>query len=177
MLRTTRFAAAFLVAASPLAAQEFSDRWEVLGSFTVTAGGTEHILYALEDLETPQDLIVATEIGPLTNLMVMGGTHDGNDSAAPPFIIVSIGPYMGTPGDRANIEWRASETTWFANADSGTPAILSDSAIGEDGSLSFAFYAEMIPMELDEDYAYVPAGGIDPISISGRFEGRLPAGD
>ncbi len=177
MLRTTRLAAAVLVAASPLAAQEFSERWEILGTFTVTAGGTEHTLHALEDLETAQDLIVATEIGPLTNLTVMGGTHDGDGSAEPPFLIVSIGPFMETPGDRADIEWRARETTWFANADSGTRANLVDAAIGEDGSLAFAFSAEMIAMEMDADHAYVPVGGLDPISISGRFEGRLPAGD
>ncbi|SFD43728.1 hypothetical protein [Roseivivax sediminis] len=174
-----RLSLSALLAALPglAAAQDFAPRWEVLGTFEATVEGTDHTLYALADNEGGSDFVGVTEAGGFTVITVTAAAPGAGGQPAPPYLSATIGPFRDAPGDGAGIEWREGETAWFATSDSGTRADMSD--VDYDGErLSFTFDApELVALETDEDWNFIPVEGVAPVSASGTFEGRVPASD
>ncbi|MDU8911498.1 hypothetical protein [Aestuariicoccus sp. MJ-SS9] len=173
-MRTVLNTLILCLAAPFAAAQEFDDRWAVVGTFDVTVEGEAITLYALDDLEKSRDFIDITRMNPFTVYAVSGAALGDDGQPARPYVTVMIGPFSSSPGPEADVEWRADGKAYFANIDSGTTGSLNDFALTDDGALSFSFSADtLIEMKTDADWNYVPVEGSAPIAVSGRFQGRL----
>ena len=163
-------------AATAALAQNFDDRWAMLGTFTVTTPTGETTLYALADRVDGDAFIDITEAGPFSVLSLTGAAPGPEGQPVAPYISVSIGPFTNTPDGTAGVEWRDGGQAYYANVDSGTKASLEGFELTDDGQLSFSVAAsEMRALTTDANYDYVPVPDVAPIALDAAFSGRLPA--
>lgn len=163
-------------AATAALAQNFDDRWAVLGTFTVTTPTGETTLYALADRVDGDAFIDITEAGPFSVLTLTGAAPGPEGQPVAPYISVTIGPFTTTPDGTAGVEWRDGDHAYYANVDSGTKGALDGFDLSDDGTLSFSVAApEMRALTTDADYNYVAEPDVAPVALEATFSGRLPA--
>ena len=170
----TIFAAAFLLPA-PLAAQDFSGSYEIIGTAELQVDGAAVTLHSLHDRDRDRSYNDLTESGGFTVYAFTAAAPQEDGSAGRPYLTLMIGPFGSAPGGEVDVEYRAADgTDYFANRDSGTTGTLSDLVIA-DGRISFGFEApSLIALETTADWDYVPVEGVAPIAVSGRYSGQLP---
>lgn len=164
-----------LAVASPLAAQDFADRYEVIGTLDMTLGGESQTLYALRDTERERTYIDTREAAGFT-IMTISAVAEGEDGGLDrPYASLALTLENGAPADGGiSVVVTTEEAELMANQDSGQEARVDSLTMGEDGAIELSFSGTLLPMETDADYNATPVEGGEPVEVSGSFSGQVP---
>jgi len=155
--------------AAPLAAQEVADRYEVIGTLELEAGGERQALHVLRDTATGQSF-ANFRGGMFKTLGLTAVQVDAEGLPSRPFVTLTLGPWQDSPGPEARVEWLGEETTYQASHEMGAPAELQEVAL-EDDRLSFRFTAELREVREAEELTYEPVEDGATLRIEGSYEG------
>jgi len=161
--------------AAPGTAQDLSDRWDVVGTYTVAVADESLQLFAVVDTESGSGTLSHDIYGGYEVIQVTGVAADQNGEPGVPILTVTLGPYSGEIPQDISVEFREADRVLMANIDSETSATLDEVRLTEHGGLEFSFSAELAVMTPTADGAFEPAAGAVPTMISGSFVGTLPA--
>jgi hypothetical protein len=155
-------------------AQPLSQGWEVLGTVEATIGDTPATFLAVRRTDTGETTLRETRGEAGHEIAIGAMTPGANGEPGLPILSLRLGPVDGIAPAHLAIDLREAERVLMANEWSETDAVLSDLSLLPDGTLGFAFEAELIVMTPSPDGGYVPLHGAVGQKIAGRFDGRLP---
>ncbi|SER94698.1 hypothetical protein SAMN04490244_10487 [Tranquillimonas rosea] len=173
-MRPTPLALAALLAAAPVAAQEFDDAYEVIGTLELTLGGEDHTLYALNDTERDRAYVTAQDSAGFTIVTISAVAEDDGRPARPFATLLATLEDGAVADGTVSVDWRTEDRVLMANSDSGAPADVTDFSRGDDGAITLSFSGEMQPMESGDDMDASPIEGGTPVAVEGTFTGTLP---
>ncbi len=161
-------------AAAVASAQGLGEGWTVLGEYTVMIGKDTKSLYAVEDSESGNRTMSDDDYGGFRVLQITGVAPGPEGNPGVPILTVTIGPWSGETPDEVAIEYREADRVLMANIDSESEPVLSEFALENDGTLTFAFEGDLAVMTPTSDGAFEPVPGAVSTMISGTFTGILP---
>lgn len=162
-----------LASATAAIAQSLPEGMEEIGRFNVVIGEVPESFIAAHIPAMGKSYVTARESAGFRILNVAGGSLE-KDSR---LISILIGPFTGNLPETASFELYDGPSVLAANVDTGLRVTLSNSTLGEDGTLEFHFEGKAVPAERTSDGVMVPIDGASPVSVSGTFSGFIPAAE
>lgn len=161
--------------AAPFAgAQPLSDAWEVLGTVEATIGEAPATMVAARRIDTGEATVMVEETDKGRLISIAAMTPDAAGAPGLPLLTLKLGPFRGPVPDTLAIDLREAERVLMAADQSESKAVLTDVQLAPDGTLSFAFEADLVVMVPDAEGGFVPLAGAVGQMITGRFHGHVP---
>jgi len=165
-----------LIAASILALSACKDDIEEIGKFTVELNGDSIEFISVFDITNDHSSI--RQMSPAgVNLLLIDGFADIKDGE-PGFPIISMSLQGGITGGPMSLLFVQVYDESYENNLSASGLLgqkrLDNFEMGEDGSISFDFSADLVRITTQSED---PVSGAQGAHIVGRFSGKMPASE